>query len=59
VCEIREKCNGDATEEVDHIIPIDDGGARLDEENLQAACRPCHRWKTIHIDQQGQRMIER
>ena len=57
LCQIREKCNGDPTEEVDHIIPISDGGARLDENNLQAACRRCHRWKTIHIDQRRARVF--
>ena len=53
ICEIQEKCNGDAVAEVDHIVPIAQGGARLDERNLQGACRPCHAWKTKHIDAQG------
>jgi 5-methylcytosine-specific restriction protein A len=30
----------------DHILPIKDGGARLDEANLQALCVPCHNSKT-------------
>jgi 5-methylcytosine-specific restriction endonuclease McrA len=50
LCEIREKCNGDATDEVDHIIPISEGGERFDEDNLQAACKRCHAWKTANID---------
>lgn len=29
-------------DDVDHIIPIDDGGDRLKLENLQPVCRPCH-----------------
>lgn len=32
--------------EVDHIKPIRDGGAPLDERNLQPLCRPCHTRKT-------------
>jgi 5-methylcytosine-specific restriction protein A len=33
--------------EVDHIIPIRNGGARLDLTNLQSLCKPCHSQKTI------------
>lgn len=33
---------------VDHIIAIDDGGAKLDQENLQSLCKPCHNRKTRH-----------
>jgi 5-methylcytosine-specific restriction protein A len=33
--------------EVDHIIPIDRGGARLNPANLQPLCRSCHRSKTL------------
>ena len=50
VCEIREKCNGDPATEVDHITPISNGGAVHDEANLQSVCKPCHRWKTKHVD---------
>lgn len=28
--------------EVDHIIPLAQGGARLDPRNLRAACQPCN-----------------
>jgi 5-methylcytosine-specific restriction protein A len=31
---------------VDHITPINDGGARLDDDNLQSLCRRCHDQKT-------------
>lgn len=31
---------------VDHIVPINDGGARLDESNLQSLCGACHAKKT-------------
>lgn len=35
------RCLGVATE-VDHIVPVEDGGHRLDPANLRAACRPCN-----------------
>ena len=31
---------------VDHIVPIRDAGARLDDDNLQSLCRRCHDAKT-------------
>ena len=31
---------------VDHIVEIEDGGARLDPENLQSLCFACHNRKT-------------
>lgn len=41
-CQIRsKKCTGVATQ-VDHIVPILAGGARLDPSNLRAACKPCN-----------------
>ena len=41
-CQIRlAGCTHDATQ-VDHITPLDDGGARLDPLNLRAACTHCN-----------------
>lgn len=41
-CRIRDKkCTGVATE-VDHIVPINAGGARLDPSNLRASCKQCN-----------------
>lgn len=41
-CQIRDdKCLVEATE-VDHKIPVEQGGAPFDLENLRAACRPCN-----------------
>ena len=37
---------------VDHIIPIKDGGAKLDFDNLQSLCQVCHEKKSI---QEGSR----
>jgi len=31
---------------VDHIIAIEDGGAELDQDNLQSLCIDCHNSKT-------------
>lgn len=50
LCEIQAKCHGAPATEVDHITPIHAGGARLDFANLQAACKPCHSWKTARED---------
>jgi 5-methylcytosine-specific restriction protein A len=30
----------------DHVVPIKQGGARLDIDNLQSLCRACHNRKT-------------
>ena len=32
--------------EVDHVVPIQRGGAAWDADNLQALCRSCHIEKT-------------
>ena len=31
---------------VDHIVPINKGGAALDIDNLQSLCHPCHNRKS-------------
>lgn len=43
VCEIRTAsvCTTVATE-VDHIVPLSQGGHPLDQANLRAACRACN-----------------
>jgi len=38
---MRPGCTGAATH-VDHIIPISEGGARLDADNLRASCAHCN-----------------
>ncbi len=41
-CRIKGKnCKGEAND-VDHIIPVDRGGERLDPMNLRAACNGCN-----------------
>ena len=41
-CQVRgPKCKGTATQ-VDHIIPLVEGGARLDHDNLRACCSSCN-----------------
>ena len=32
--------------EVDHVMPINAGGARLSVNNMQSLCKPCHSRKT-------------
>jgi 5-methylcytosine-specific restriction protein A len=45
-CQIRgPRCTVDANE-VDKIVPASLGGSDTDDDNLRAACPPCHRDKT-------------
>jgi len=37
-------------EEVDHIVPLNRGGKRLDSANLQSLCKSCHSRKTANED---------
>lgn len=39
--------------EVDHIVPLRNGGARLDLSNLQTLCRRCHKAKHRRSDERG------
>lgn len=45
-----------AGECVDHIIPINEGGALLDEGNLQTLCWSCHSRKTVR-EQHGKASV--
>lgn len=38
---------------VDHIVPIAEGGAELDRDNLQGICTPCHDAKTAEEAARG------
>jgi len=46
-----EKCEQDGLDtvlcdDVDHIVPLGDGGAKFDKGNVWALCRKCHNgWK--------------
>jgi len=42
---ICQKC-GEFGREVDHIVPLHQGGALTDPDNLQVLCRDCHIRKT-------------
>jgi hypothetical protein len=45
ICRINgPKCTMQATD-VDHIIPVEDGGPLYDPENLRAACHWCNSWR--------------
>ena len=39
-------CGSDLYPEVDHIVPIERGGAEFDLDNLQVLCKFCHSEKT-------------
>ena len=41
------QCHKAGRLEVDHITPMERGGAPLDENNLQTLCRSCHIAKSI------------
>lgn len=46
---IRPFCPcGDEAKQVDHIVPINQGGAMLDTSNLQTLCVSCHAKKTAN-----------
>jgi 5-methylcytosine-specific restriction protein A len=38
-----QRCHSAPAREVDHIIPLKLGGARLDPHNLRGLCVSCHR----------------
>ena len=41
-CQVNgPNCKGKATQ-VDHIVPLAEGGARLDHANLRASCSTCN-----------------
>lgn len=41
-CQFRgPRCKGIATQ-VDHIVPLSEGGARLEHSNLRAICSTCN-----------------
>lgn len=43
---------------VDHVIELKDGGAPLDQRNLQVLCGPCHNRKTAKERARRQREAE-
>jgi len=49
--------NGKTTpgDDVDHIVPVKDGGAAWAESNLQFLCRECHKRKTAAEESQRKR----
>jgi hypothetical protein len=53
---ICEGCGEQASRHVDHIVPLDQGGAQFDPANLQSLCIPCHTDKTA-FDKAGRTWI--
>lgn len=43
---ICKACDRRLSTEVDHIVPLAQGGPKLDPKNLQGLCKPCHTAKT-------------
>jgi len=39
---VCEKCGTKVATVAHHVIPIDQGGAKLDQDNMLAVCRGCH-----------------
>lgn len=53
VCSIcQEKGRLSEAVEVDHIVPLSDGGAPYDYDNLQSLCHRCHVIKTAEENRQ-------
>jgi 5-methylcytosine-specific restriction protein A len=53
---ICRHCQINASQMVDHIVALADGGTRLDRSNLQALCLRCHARKTaaeVRIRREG------
>ena len=53
-CQICKLVGGSL--EVDHIVPLEQGGAAMDMDNLRTCCVPCHRTIT---DEQVRRLFKR
>ena len=49
---------GKIGEVVDHVIPIRQGGARLDFRNMQTMCHPCHNYKRGTTDMRDPKNFE-
>ena len=49
---ICRHCQNTAATMVDHIVPLKQGGARLELNNLQPLCRSCHAIKTARETRQ-------
>lgn len=44
-CRVRgPRCTGTA-DQVDHIVPVEDGGPIFEDTNLRAACHWCNTWR--------------
>lgn len=48
-------CKVELAVEVDHIVPVAEGGAELDRDNVQPLCADCHERKTRAEAKRGKR----
>lgn len=54
-CQVAgQRCTVTATE-VDHIVPLTEGGAPYDPANLRAACKWCNSWLAAERTNLGRR----
>jgi 5-methylcytosine-specific restriction endonuclease McrA len=51
LCEYKLACTLARATEVDHVVPIEDGGDAFDWDNLKSTCKACHLLKTRYRDQ--------
>ena len=59
LCQVRgPKCKGTATQ-VDHIVPLSEGGERLDHDNLRACCSSCNAGRQNTRNAELARALER
>jgi 5-methylcytosine-specific restriction protein A len=52
-------CCGQPAKIVDHVVPIRDGGAKLDEGNFQSLCWSCHSRKSFKEGSRFRRKVYR
>ena len=58
VCPILDKLFDEAGYDIDHILPLADGGSN-DISNLQALCPSCHRVKTARENRERDRLLRK
>jgi 5-methylcytosine-specific restriction protein A len=47
-----------AADTLDHVTPLEQGGARLDEDNVRSVCRTCHAKLTTNLKTTGRNVIK-
>lgn len=52
ICQV---CDYLPATQADHVVPVAEGGAELDPDNLQSICDPCHAAKTAEESARARR----